>query len=161
MKLLLVCSLEKSVSCCFSPPDFQNYLRTQTGSTTTINVIICTVDYLLRLQVTLILALQSPLFCSLRYSPRPKSWASHHRQKSSLPWVKAWMNWKHELETWPSGSAPVSPQWSSTVKYYWCGLLFLLRATSQLLINETRHLKLFTWGSNTPPGESNPPLFSR
>lgn len=31
--------------------DFQNYLRTQTGSTTTINVIICTVDYLLRLQV--------------------------------------------------------------------------------------------------------------
>uniref|UniRef100_A0A3Q4GHR2 Ryanodine receptor 1 n=1 Tax=Neolamprologus brichardi TaxID=32507 RepID=A0A3Q4GHR2_NEOBR len=30
--------------------DFQNYLRTQTGSTTTINVIICTVDYLLRLQ---------------------------------------------------------------------------------------------------------------
>lgn len=33
--------------------DFQNYLRTQTGSTTTINVIICTVDYLLRLQVTI------------------------------------------------------------------------------------------------------------
>lgn len=32
-------------------PDFQNYLRTQTGSTTTINIIICTVDYLLRLQV--------------------------------------------------------------------------------------------------------------
>ncbi|KAI4894471.1 hypothetical protein NFI96_006542 [Prochilodus magdalenae] len=31
---------------------FQNYLRTQTGSTTTINIIICTVDYLLRLQVT-------------------------------------------------------------------------------------------------------------
>ncbi|KAG9348369.1 hypothetical protein JZ751_002104, partial [Albula glossodonta] len=30
--------------------DFQNYLRTQTGSTTTINIIICTVDYLLRLQ---------------------------------------------------------------------------------------------------------------
>uniref|UniRef100_A0A3Q3BSM2 Ryanodine receptor 1a (skeletal) n=1 Tax=Kryptolebias marmoratus TaxID=37003 RepID=A0A3Q3BSM2_KRYMA len=30
--------------------DFQNYLRTQTGSTTSINVIICTVDYLLRLQ---------------------------------------------------------------------------------------------------------------
>ena len=40
-----------SASCfCFS--DFQNYLRTQTGSTTTINIIICTVDYLLRLQVT-------------------------------------------------------------------------------------------------------------
>lgn len=34
-----------------SPPDFQNYLRTQTGNTTTINIIICTVDYLLRLQV--------------------------------------------------------------------------------------------------------------
>lgn len=33
--------------------DFQNYLRTQTGSTTTINIIICTVDYLLRLQVQL------------------------------------------------------------------------------------------------------------
>lgn len=31
--------------------DFQNYLRTQIGSTTTINIIICTVDYLLRLQV--------------------------------------------------------------------------------------------------------------
>lgn len=31
--------------------DFQNYLRTQTGNTTTINIIICTVDYLLRLQV--------------------------------------------------------------------------------------------------------------
>nr|XP_033809946.1 ryanodine receptor 1 isoform X8 [Geotrypetes seraphini] len=30
--------------------DFQNYLRTQTGNTTTINIIICTVDYLLRLQ---------------------------------------------------------------------------------------------------------------
>lgn len=37
----------------FFSPDFQNYLRTQTGSTTTINVIICTVDYLLRLQVML------------------------------------------------------------------------------------------------------------
>ena len=33
--------------------DFQNYLRTQTGNTTTINIIICTVDYLLRLQVRL------------------------------------------------------------------------------------------------------------
>ena len=31
-------------------PDFQNYLRTQAGNTTTVNVIICTVDYLLRLQ---------------------------------------------------------------------------------------------------------------
>lgn len=31
--------------------DFQNYLRTQTGNTNTINIIICTVDYLLRLQV--------------------------------------------------------------------------------------------------------------
>ncbi|XP_038623542.1 ryanodine receptor 1 isoform X2 [Tachyglossus aculeatus] len=30
--------------------DFQNYLRTQTGNTTTINIIIATVDYLLRLQ---------------------------------------------------------------------------------------------------------------
>lgn len=29
---------------------FQNYLRTQAGNTTTINIIICTVDYLLRLQ---------------------------------------------------------------------------------------------------------------
>lgn len=35
----------------FFSPDFQNYLRTQTGNTTTINIIICTVDYLLRLQV--------------------------------------------------------------------------------------------------------------
>uniref|UniRef100_A0A3B3DVI6 Ryanodine receptor 1a (skeletal) n=1 Tax=Oryzias melastigma TaxID=30732 RepID=A0A3B3DVI6_ORYME len=35
---------------CEGHNNFQNYLRTQTGSTTTINVIICTVDYLLRLQ---------------------------------------------------------------------------------------------------------------
>lgn len=34
-----------------SPPSaFQNYLRTQAGNTTTVNLIICTVDYLLRLQ---------------------------------------------------------------------------------------------------------------
>ena len=30
--------------------DWQNYLRTQAGNTTTVNVVICTVDYLLRLQ---------------------------------------------------------------------------------------------------------------
>ncbi|CAI8034630.1 Ryanodine receptor 2 [Geodia barretti] len=30
--------------------DFQNYLRTQAGNTTTVNIITCTVDYLLRLQ---------------------------------------------------------------------------------------------------------------
>ncbi|CDQ96968.1 unnamed protein product, partial [Oncorhynchus mykiss] len=30
--------------------DFQNFLRTQTGNTTTVNIIISTVDYLLRLQ---------------------------------------------------------------------------------------------------------------
>lgn len=36
--------------------DFQNYLRTQIGSTTTINIIICTVDYLLRLQVQLLIS---------------------------------------------------------------------------------------------------------
>ncbi|XP_072171379.1 ryanodine receptor 2-like [Diadema setosum] len=30
--------------------EFQNYLRTQTGNHTTVNIIICTVDYLLRLQ---------------------------------------------------------------------------------------------------------------
>lgn len=32
-------------------PDFQNYLRTQTGNNTTVNIIISTVDYLLRVQV--------------------------------------------------------------------------------------------------------------
>lgn len=32
--------------------EFQNYLRTQTGNNTTVNIIISTVDYLLRLQVT-------------------------------------------------------------------------------------------------------------
>ena len=32
------------------PPDFQNYLRSQAGNTSTVNIIICTVDYLLRLQ---------------------------------------------------------------------------------------------------------------
>lgn len=30
--------------------EFQNYLRTQAGNNTTVNIIICTVDYLLRLQ---------------------------------------------------------------------------------------------------------------
>uniref|UniRef100_A0A3Q2YEG7 Ryanodine receptor 1a (skeletal) n=1 Tax=Hippocampus comes TaxID=109280 RepID=A0A3Q2YEG7_HIPCM len=35
---------------CEGHNNFQNYLRTQIGSTTTINIIICTVDYLLRLQ---------------------------------------------------------------------------------------------------------------
>ncbi|TNN69667.1 Ryanodine receptor 2 [Liparis tanakae] len=30
--------------------DFQNYLRTQTGNNTTVNIIITTVDYLLRVQ---------------------------------------------------------------------------------------------------------------
>lgn len=35
----------------FLPSDFQNFLRTQTGNTTTVNIIISTVDYLLRLQV--------------------------------------------------------------------------------------------------------------
>lgn len=30
--------------------EFQNYLRTQAGNNTTVNIVICTVDYLLRLQ---------------------------------------------------------------------------------------------------------------
>ena len=38
--------------CLFLSTDFQNYLRTQAGNTTVVNIIICTVDYLLRLQVT-------------------------------------------------------------------------------------------------------------
>lgn len=38
--------------------DFQNYLRTQTGNNTTVNIIISTVDYLLRVQVG--------SFCSVR-----------------------------------------------------------------------------------------------
>lgn len=29
---------------------FQNYLRTQAGNTTTVNIVVCTVDHLLRLQ---------------------------------------------------------------------------------------------------------------
>lgn len=29
---------------------FQDYLRTQAGNTTTINIVVCTVDYLLKLQ---------------------------------------------------------------------------------------------------------------
>lgn len=32
--------------------DFQNYLRTQSGNNTTVNIIISTVDYLLRVQVS-------------------------------------------------------------------------------------------------------------
>jgi len=31
--------------------EFQNYLRTQAGNNTTVNIVISTVDYLLRLQV--------------------------------------------------------------------------------------------------------------
>ena len=34
--------------------DWQNYLRTQAGNTTTVNLVICTVDYLLRLQVNVL-----------------------------------------------------------------------------------------------------------
>ncbi|KAM7327583.1 hypothetical protein ACRRTK_013950 [Alexandromys fortis] len=34
--------------------DFQNFLRTQMGNTTTVNIIISTVDYLLRLQVSVV-----------------------------------------------------------------------------------------------------------
>lgn len=37
----------------FRKTDFQNYLRTQTGNNTTVNIIISTVDYLLRVQVSL------------------------------------------------------------------------------------------------------------
>ena len=48
-----ICSLvSKKISCttvCFYTA-FQNYLRTQAGNTTTVNIITCTVDYLLRLQ---------------------------------------------------------------------------------------------------------------
>ena len=35
----------------FSVTEFQNYLRTQAGNNTTVNIVISTVDYLLRLQV--------------------------------------------------------------------------------------------------------------
>ena len=34
--------------------DFQNNLRTQAGNTTTVNIVVYTVDYLLRLQVSVI-----------------------------------------------------------------------------------------------------------
>ncbi len=37
---------------CLCVLDFQNYLRTQTGNNTTVNIIISTVDYLLRVQVS-------------------------------------------------------------------------------------------------------------
>ena len=37
-----------SLMCCV---DFQNNLRTQAGNTTTVNIVVHTVDYLLRLQV--------------------------------------------------------------------------------------------------------------
>ncbi|KTF77566.1 hypothetical protein cypCar_00009991 [Cyprinus carpio] len=48
---VIVVQIDCYIICeCYFNLDFQNYLRTQTGSTTTINVIICTVDYLLRLQ---------------------------------------------------------------------------------------------------------------
>ena len=37
--------------CVYLLTEWQDYLRTQAGNTTTVNVVICTVDYLLRLQV--------------------------------------------------------------------------------------------------------------
>ena len=39
------------ILCCV---DFQNNLRTQAGNTTTVNIVVHTVDYLLRLQVRMI-----------------------------------------------------------------------------------------------------------
>lgn len=52
--------------------DFQNYLRTQTGNTTTINIIICTVDYLLRLQVRM-----WPSRCDLGWRLWGHDWSQH------------------------------------------------------------------------------------
>jgi len=47
--LFLLSNYSELLTKCFS--EWQNYLRTQAGNTTTVNVVICTVDYLLRLQV--------------------------------------------------------------------------------------------------------------
>ena len=49
--LLLICIIIVFSLIVLSVLDFQNFLRTQTGNTTTVNIIISTVDYLLRLQV--------------------------------------------------------------------------------------------------------------
>lgn len=47
---------------------FQNYLRTQTGNNTTVNIVISTVDYLLRIQVNPQWQVGKPLsFIILRY----------------------------------------------------------------------------------------------
>lgn len=43
-------SQDSRSQCSPPPPAFQDYLRTQAGNTTTVNIIIYTVDYLLRLQ---------------------------------------------------------------------------------------------------------------
>lgn len=47
----------------FPLSDFQNFLRTQTGNTTTVNIIISTVDYLLRLQVR-----RAQILCNERHA---------------------------------------------------------------------------------------------
>lgn len=52
--------------------DFQNFLRTQTGNTTTVNIIISTVDYLLRLQVRYALDMATHASLSRRRSKRLK-----------------------------------------------------------------------------------------
>ena len=47
-----VCTHALICFCCFFVSlEFQNYLRTQDSNSATINVVVCTVDYLLRLQV--------------------------------------------------------------------------------------------------------------
>lgn len=53
--------------------DFQNYLRTQTGNNTTVNIIISTVDYLLRVQVSP----QWQIFlCDAGLTSQTKNWLS-------------------------------------------------------------------------------------
>jgi len=44
--------------------DFQNNLRTQAGNTTTVNIVVHTVDYLLRLQVSVGVAHGGPTITS-------------------------------------------------------------------------------------------------
>lgn len=52
-KCMQLCRILYKMCYLLMSTEFQNYLRTQAGNTTTVNIIICTVDYLLRLQVSM------------------------------------------------------------------------------------------------------------
>lgn len=68
--------------------DFQNYLRTQTGNNTTVNIIISTVDYLLRVQVSFFSSQQNDKNPILLWSRFP-----HRSLKEKKTLLVIWTLW--------------------------------------------------------------------